>query len=137
MHIFSVTVNRETEPSIIASYPECLEYIARLTDVRGIITDNNTDQAPAAISHLGLNVQRRRGRLIKGVQTQEHITANSVFTGKPMEFTIKLVNIDAPKDFAPQVLQPIIGIRLKDSDSVAIPHRTLITSYGRQSKTLI
>lgn len=137
MHIFSVTVNCESEPSIIASYPECLEYIARLTDSRGIVTDNNTAQVPLGISHLGLNVQRRRGRLIKGIQSEEHIIANDAFTGSTVEFTIKLVDVDAPKGFTPQVLQPIIGMRLKDSTSVAIPHRALVTSYGRQGKVLI
>lgn len=138
MHIFSVTVNHETEPSIIASYPECLEYIARLTDARGIVTDNvGSSRGTTELAHLGQCTLERRRRLISGALPCEHIAARSAFTGKPMAFVIKLVDVDVPKGFEPQILQPIIGVRLKDTSSAAIPNRTLETTRGRRGKVLI
>lgn len=136
MHIFSVTVNQEDEPSIIASYPECLEYIAKLTDSWGIDSDNFPDGTRELV-HLGQFTLERRRRLVRKEVDHEIVTAVSVYTRKPIQFTIKHVKSDAPKGFVPQIIHPIIGVRLKDSGIEARPNMVLTTSRGRQGKVLI
>lgn len=134
MHIFALFVNGERSPSIVASYAECLEYVARLTDARDITCNNHT---PPQLQHLGQGALERRLRLTRGGCDVELIEAHSAVTGEPMTFAIKLQASDAPNSFEPQVLQPLISMRLKDSQSCAIPHRTLKTVRGRRPKVLI